>query len=402
MDKDRKTALLILLVALVLLGLIFFIANGEKRYLWSETYIDDGDQPYDLSLFKGVVQESTDDFEVLEGLFADTGYLESSGNTMVYIAGYAWLDSTEATYLKRFVENENNLIISSRTVGKTLRYLTDCDLEDSKKISSYEESRSIELESDGEDFQLSFEEYNQPTTHSWVYFNDLVCAKETGFIKINGIEYPNLIEQKIGEGKLVLHSTPLVFTNYHFRNDSVFNYVNGLISRVDGNTYYYLEPGTASSPSEGPAIGESPLKFILAHEPLKWAWYITIILALLYIINSMRRKQRAIPVILLPENQTSAYLDMVYGLFRKEGNHRDIVQSQVRLLQSFLRNRYNLNANKLNDDFYELASAKLKLDKNYLEHFFKQLERTRYNSTLNDSELLKIDRQITEFYLRCP
>ena len=402
MDKGRKIALLILLVALVLLGLIYFFANGEQRYLWSETYIDDGDQPYDLSLFKGVLQESSNDFEVLEGLFADTGYLESSGNTMIYIGGYAWLDSTEATFLKRFVANGNNLIISSRTVGKTLRYLVDCDLEDGQKISGNTESLSIELKSEGEYFQLSFEEYNQPTSHSWIYFNDLVCAKETGFLKIKGVEHSNMIEHEIGNGKIVLHSTPLVFTNYHFRKDSVFNYVNGLISKVNGNTYYYLEPSTSPSQSEGPSIGESPLKFILAHESLKWAWYITIILALLYIINSMRRKQRAIPVILLPENQTSAYLDMVYRLFRKEGSHRDIIQSQVRLLQSFLRNRYNLNANKLNDDFYEVASAKLKLDKNYLEHFFKQLERSRYNSTLNDGELLKIDRQITEFYLRCP
>ncbi len=402
MDKNRKTAIAIAIAAVVLLGVLYFLAQGKERYIWSETYNDDGVQPYDLSLFKGVLEKSATEFTVLEGLFADTSYLESSGNTMIYVAGYAWIDSTEAALLKQFVEQGNNLLISSRIAGKTLRYLVDCGVEDGETLSESKESESIMVEEGGRSSELSFDQYNQPGIHSWIYFKDLACVEAAGFVEINGDKYPNLVEKQMGEGKLLLHSTPLVFTNYHFRNDSAFNYVNGLMAKADGETYYYLEPGFSPSPSDGPNIGESPIKFILAHQSLKWAWYLTIVLSFLYILNSMRRKQRAIPVVALPENQTSAYLDMVYQLFRKEGSHRDIVQSQVKLLQSFLRNRYNLNAHKLNDDFYELASAKLKLDKNYIEQFFKQLERSRYNSTLNDSELIKIDREITEFYLRCP
>ncbi|HKK39898.1 MAG TPA: hypothetical protein VJ949_10805 [Cryomorphaceae bacterium] len=402
MDKNRKTAILIGIAAVVILGLVYYFSRGPERYIWNETYTDDGSQPYDLSLFKGVLEESASEFEVLEGLFADKSYLESSGNTMIYVAGYAWIDSSEAKLLEQFVKKGNNLIISSRSAGKSLRYLLDCGIAEDATLSDEKVSSTIKVEGSDGSFALSYDMYNQPNPHSWIFFKDLPCAEATGFIEINEDRHPNLVETEIGSGRLLMHSTPLVFTNYHFRNDSVFAYVNELISKADGETYYYLEPGVSPSSSGGPSIGESPLKFILANPPLKWAWYLTIVLALFYIINSMRRKQRAIPVVSLPENQTSAYLDMVYRLFRKEGSHRDIVHSQVKLLQSFLRNRYSLNAYKLNDEFYELASAKLKLDKNYIEQFFKQLERSRYNSTLDDSELLKIDREITEFYLRCP
>jgi hypothetical protein len=402
MDKTRKIAIAIAVTAVIMLVGLYFLSQGNERYLWSETYNDDGIQPYDLSLFKGVLEKSATEFEVLEGLFSDTSYLESSGNSMIYVAGYAWIDSTEATLLKQFVEQGNNLLVSSRVAGKTLRYLVDCDVEEGETLSESKESESIIVEDGGQSFGLSFDQYNQPNVHAWIHFKDLSCVEAAGFVEIKGDRYPNLVMKQMGKGKLYLHSTPLVFTNYHFRNDSAFNYVNGLISKADGETYYYLEPGFLPSPSDGPNIGESPIKFILAHQSLKWAWYLTIVLGLLYILNSMRRKQRAIPVEALPENQTTAYLDMIYQLFRKEGSHRDIVQSQVKLLQSFLRNRYNLNAHKLNEDFYEMASAKLKLDKNYIEQFFKKLERSRYNSTLNDSELLTIDREITEFYLRCP
>ncbi len=48
------------------------------------------------------------------------------------------------------------------------------------------------------------------------YFEDGLRGND-GFYEINGDKYPNLIEKQMGDGKLVLHSTPLVFTNYHFR-----------------------------------------------------------------------------------------------------------------------------------------------------------------------------------------
>lgn len=405
MDKRRRNAILIAIVAIVVIGVVYILAQTNEHYIWSETYNDDGNQPYDLSLFKGVLEESATEFEVLEGLFEDTSYLEKSGNTMIYVAGYAWIDSTEARLLKKFLEKGNNLLISSTLTGKTLRYLDDCGLEKGESLSQTEEATTIKVRA-GKDgsFGLSLEEFNEPRLHSWVFFNDLPCLKQTGFIEINGDIRANLIEKQLGENRLLLHSTPLVFTNFHFRKDSVFDYVNNLLGKVEGETFYYLEPGAVQSPSGGggTTIAESPLKFILANQSLKWAWYLTMFLALLYILNSMRRKQRAIPIASLPENQTSAYLDMVYNLFRKEGSHRDIIQSQTKLLQSFLRNRYNLNSKQLNDEFYQLAAAKLKLDKNYLEQFFKQLERSRFNSTLSDSELLTLDREITEFYLRCP
>jgi len=401
MDRNRKIAIGAGVFSILLLALLFYLLQSNERYAWSETYKDDGDQPYDLSLFKGVLEESGKNFEVLNGLFADTSYLESSGNTMVFIAGYAWMDSTEAELLKRFVKNGNKLLISTMETGKTLRLLTDCEIDEDETLADSKESEVIQMYGEEGTFTLSYEVYNEPRTHDWVYIEAQTCFEQSGFFELDGQRYCNLITEVQGNGALLIHTTPLVFTNYHFRKDSVFNYVNNVLAKAEGETYYYLEPGPYDQPS-GPQIGESPLKFILAHPSLKWAWYLTIILALLYVINSMRRKQRAIPVRILPENQTAAYLDMIYQLFRKEGRHRDIVQSQVKTLQSHLRNKYGLNAQKLNGEFYELASKKLKLDKKYLEQFFKQLERSRFNSTLSDNELLKIDREITEFYLRCP
>jgi hypothetical protein len=151
-----------------------------------------------------------------------------------------------------------------------------------------------------------------------------------------------------------------------------------------------------------PIVSESPLRFLLAHPPLKWAWYLILLAALLYVLNAMRRKQRSVPVKLLPQNQTVAYVDMTYRLFSKDGRHSNIINSQYRLLLVFLRNKYGLALREIDEGTLAEASEKLKMKPEYLKKFFKELERSRYNSTLSDQELMELDQKITEFYLKCP
>jgi hypothetical protein len=404
MDKNRRTSIFIILGSVAVAVGLYFLLTSDDHYVWSETYYDDGDQPYDLSLFKKTLEGSSEDFEILAGLSADTSFLESNNTTLVYIGGYAFLDSSETAVVKRFASKGNSVFISSRTIGGTLRYLDDCGIADDKAITNKIEADKIRLSTSDKSIAISRDVYNEPTNHSWIYLSEVSCYEVLGNMESDGEKRPNLVSKKIGKGRIVIHSNPLAFTNYHLRRDSVFEYVNAVLATTTGSKYWYLEPNEPidSDGSDGPNITESPLRFILSNPPLKWAWYLVILATLLYVLNSVRRKQRAIPVQKLPKNQTAEYLDMIYRLFRKEGKHKDIIQSQIKLLQAYLKNKYGLNTHKQNSEFFEVASTKLKLDKKYLEQFFKLLDRARHNSTLSDSDLLEIDREINEFYHRCP
>ncbi|MEM9051088.1 MAG: DUF4350 domain-containing protein [Bacteroidota bacterium] len=405
MNKTRRTAIIIIIGALALLAILYVISSLNKGYIWSETYVDDGEQPYDLSLFKNVLKSSVEEFEVLEGLYSDTSYLEATNTTLIFVGGYSIIDSSEVSLLKRFAQNGNSVFLSSRSAGGILRSLDDCETASDKQLTKRVESEKVKLMSGSKSCEISFDIYNEPRVHPWIYISQLDCYEELGELEVDNDQHSNMVRKELGEGELIIHSTPMVFTNYHLRKEGVFDYVNEIIPETKNDKVWYLEPGFDPDfypPEDRPNITETPLKFILGQPALKWGWYLTLLLTVIYVVNSMRRKERSIPVLKLPENQNTAYLEMIYQLFRKEGNHKDIILSQTKLLQAYLKNKYGLNAYKPSEEFFEEASVKLKLDKNYIEQFFKQLERSKHNSTLNDADLIKVDKEITEFYLRCP
>jgi hypothetical protein len=397
--ENRRKLILIWASAVVILAVVFWtFSKGENHFVWSETYAEKGNQPYDLGLFREVLEASRgEDFVVLEGLFSDTSYLESTGNTLLLVDGYALIDSSEGAMLRRFTERGNTAFISANTAGSILKRIADCDSDTLAMKLGAEEIRVV---GKTDPFELSFDRYGEPAVYSWTCFSTPLCGEAAAWVEVDGERHVNLVKVKSGKGELIIHSTPLIFTNYHFRRREVFEYVTELLPDFQAGKLYYYEPSFSPfSPSE-PLISESPLRFILANEPLRWAWYLILLSSFLFVLNGMRRKQRAIPILALPKNQTTAFIDMVYRLYRKEAKHRDVVKMQSRQLRLFLRNKYGLHTDQA--DFLPEASRKLKMNPSYLSEFFKELDRCLHNSTLDDGDLMKIDRKITEFYLQCP
>lgn len=400
MKNRRRIFVIWALVFIAVVTIFWFFTQREKSYLWGETYSDDGMQPYDLGLFKQVLKASKrDEFLVLQGLSSDTTYMEGSGNTMVLVDGYAIIDSTDAAKIRRFAEKGNTVFISTNTAGSILHHLGECSTDSITRKTFGEEAI---VKTGGIKASISLDRYNQPTSSDWMFFNDINCGSAGSTISIEDEIHPNMINIHTGAGNIRVHCTPLVFTNYHFRRDEVYEYVSAILPDPLGEKLYYLEPSPFTFNPGNPTISESPLRFILSHPPLKWAWYLIIFTALAYVLNGLRRNRRAIPILTLPENQTKEFIDMIYRLYRKEGSHRDIVRLQDKHLRLFLRNKYGISLGDSTRVFSPELGEKLKMDPDYLERFFEDLNRFRHNSTLTDSEFLEIDRKITEFYLRCP
>jgi hypothetical protein len=408
--KNRRTIIIgIAAVTGLLILLLVIWLQSDPRYSWQELYRNEGKQPYNLSLFKDLLETSYgDDFILQEGLYRDTTYLKAQNTSMIFVNNFMFLDSMEIELLKDYVSRGNQLFISTGHIsGLQYAFYEDCVAENDTMIRSVlAEKIQVEL-SDSEDnrFDMSFDRYNQPEIYGWGYFKPFPqCSeldlKTEGFFTHEEVSYPNYLSMNFGDGKIHFHCAPLIFTNYHLRREEVFDYCNAIFNRLEAEAVYYLVPSDEQAPNQ-PILSESPLRFILSQPPLKWAWYSILILALIYVVNAMRREQRAIPVMNLPENQTAGYLDVVYRLFRKEGNHKHIIAIQLRLLKNYLRNKYQLHFNA-NDEFFRHAAEILSMDYSYLKQFFKDLERASHNSTLSDEELLALDEKINEFYIKCP
>jgi len=413
--NNQNIIIAVILVVLLIAAAIFIAYSDDDRYNWYTTYKHQGTQPYDLSLFRETVSSSYDEekFREFRNFNTDSLPTDSPGGLFIYISGNTYVDSLEREAMLNFAETGNDVFISSRSAHSLLTYLfEDCLTENESPIKE-RRGKNLEIYLDRQSktenpLEIAWVVREDKERYDWQYFNFGTCESEgytlLGEFRNVDLYYPNYIEVPYGKGSLLLHTTPMIFTNFYFREKDVFEHVNKILAERDNNKVYYYnpEPNRVRTGGGGMGISESPLQFILAHKSLKWAWYLILALVVIYILNYTRRHQKSIPVFSVPDNETAIYLDVVSRLYRKEGKHMNIVRIKERLLKRHLYNRYRIPAHTIDDNFYREAEIKLEIEKSELKKLFTLLERAKNNSTLTDKDLIEIDEKIKAFYEKCP
>lgn len=414
MKRNSNTVLIIGIVAVVIILLVVLYNLREKRYNWHPTFQQNGEEPYDLSLFKNTIAASyvKKNFYEIKSLYSDTTFLPAQNGLILFVNPYNQLDSSEFSKLLLSAENGNRVFISTPDPRYILKYLIPECINEEHKIIDYKLAKSIipSLKNKGSGPQIYYSVREEINRFKWYYFDLDHCNSPSisrlGSFEAIGETYTNLLKIAHGDGYFYIHTTPLQFTNLHFRNQGVFEFTSEIMSLMPHQKMFYLNPEyeapAQSQRTEAPPAYDSILGFIFNNPPIKWAWYIILTLALLYILNSIRRSQRAIPIFQLPENEIANYLDVVSRLYQKEGNHKHIIGIQEKLLLQHLRNKYRLNFANADDAFYKDAAVRLQMDSTYLKHFFQSLNRAKNNSTLSDEDFRKTIRNLNEFYKKCP
>lgn len=402
--------------AVVLVGLLLlaYFSLQEKRYNWTETYAFDGNGPYDLNVFTGVFETYFSDraFAKIERLHEDTAFMDGGGSNFVYISGRAFLDSIDADRLFAFAEKGNTVFISASNSHQVLeRAMGLCGSPTRGKWVQTRKAKRIRphltYEADTSEAIIHYQIADELERYPWPYFDADWCTRsevsKAGSFTAIEQDYINYIAVEVGAGRLLLHSTPLIFTNYHFIKPEAMAHAERVLSLLQDGDVYFFDPDFGFTPPPNrPLLTESPLRFILGNEALRWAWYLILFLALLYVVNTMRRKERPVPVQSRPENETLKFIDVMTRFYRKEGNHKDIASLQLKLMLSTLRNRYGIATSDLGGSFQKEVSEKLSMPLQEVSTFFQTLHIASHNSTLSDKELEELDEKITEFYAKCP
>ncbi len=416
MKKHLQIPLGILLLVL-LAGLFYFLSqSGERRYSWEESYESEGDQPYDLRLFREIFASFFPErkFYSIDPFAGDSSFLEEQGVNLVYIAGRLSLDSDWATRLEAFAKKGNTVFLSSAREHSLMeRICNACGDIPQGRCMERVKADSIELyvtySGDSALAALDYRAIDRSLSYPWSHFNLHHCHESSitkgGGFSAFGMDCINYLSWEYGEGSILLHSTPLVFTNFHLLREEVLDHVEAVLGLLQDGDVYFVEPSAASAPPpHRPLVSESPLRFILGNEALRLSWYLLLLLCLLYVVDRLRRRERSVPVIAKRDNETLKFLDVMYRLYRKEGKHKDIIAEKYALLLSFLRKRYGITGSperKTKDDYIRQAAQKLEMDAEELEPFFTEMERARFNSTLSDEEFLATYRKINQFYAKC-
>lgn len=191
-----------------------------------------------------------------------------------------------------------------------------------------------------------------------------------------------------GEGEIILVSTPLLFTNYGVLDGNNANYIFRLLSQM-GELPIVRSEGYMKATAQ---VQQSPLRYLLAHQALRWALYLTMITILLFMIFTAKRRQRAIPVVREPANKSLEFTELIGTLYFQKKDHVDLVRKKFAYLAEELRREIQVDIEEVADDkrSFERIARKTGMDAGEIAEFIHEVRPVLYGGRVIDSEQMKV------------
>jgi hypothetical protein len=223
---------------------------------------------------------------------------------------------------------------------------------------------------------------------TFYYFNsvDTAKSKKIAFADKNKL---NFFRLPYGKGEFLLHNQPYAFTNYNllFKNNA--EYVFKTFSYLKNKNIIWDEnykPGRNTS---------TPLIYILEQNSLKYAWYLLLFFAFIFMIFGAKRKQRIIPVIAPPENSSLEFAKTLGNLYLSNKNHKDIARKKYNYWLDFLREKYFIHIENPEDADIIRISEKTGVN---VESIIKTKKYIDKASNISQEHLMRFNQLIEDFH----
>ncbi|HEY8402523.1 MAG TPA: DUF4350 domain-containing protein [Cytophagaceae bacterium] len=224
-----------------------------------------------------------------------------------------------------------------------------------------------------------------------MYFSSFDTAS-TMIAATNSKGHPVLLRVKYGNGEFILSSTPLAFTNFYM--------LRGNNHRFASNAFSYLSDGEIiwdEYYKVGRGEQSSPLRFIISKTPLRWAYGLTLLSLILFVVFEAKRKQRAIPIIKAPENVSLEFISTVGRLYFHHGDHADLANKKIVYFLEQVRSRYHLKTNELTEEFINKLSEKSGVSRELTRKLIELIKKIQRMDQVDERTLHQLNSTIEEF-----
>lgn len=402
MNKRTYIAIGILLVLFVLVAINVKISRQYPQD-WTETFNEKSKMPYGLLVFKEELAKLFENQNFRMVYYQPESYLYANSENGYgdFVAQGSYLkigntdNFTEASIheLLDFVSNGNTLFLSDYDIPSILSDTLGVEIAsmegrtDSTAIQGFYDQR----------FKLLDVQMNRMTGAFFFSNYDPNQTEVLGYVDLDE-EQPNFIRIPFEEGAILLHLEPKVFTNYHMLKEERYTYVEALVSYLPDNDLYFDSYLKYTRPYGVDPDSNSNLGWFLQQPAFRWAWYAALILALLFVIFTARRKQRIIPIIKPLENTTVGFVKTISNVYLEAEDHKNMVDKKIRYFLEHLRNTYNVDTSKLDENFIQLLCLKSGAKKEGVTKLIEYINYLNEKETLLDIHLVRLNSFIEEFY----
>lgn len=417
--KNKALTYIIIVAAVIPILYVIYIFSNQKSFHWQETYKKDKKNPYDMyviiELLKTYYADKTITVNELQS-FTETVNKKNKGfyRNYLFIGDYNFADSTDAANILDFVSKGNSaMLVTNRVPYDFYKALEIAD--DSTEISYFKMITSNE--GCFNFYNPKFEtktatcfqhiDHFKPTPYKWNCFDYSMFENYKYYYEILGHVnngYANFIHLKYGEGNFYIHLTPIVFTNYYLQKDSALVYAEKVFSYLPkGNTYVDLYNTQSHYKNQKQqSRGVNPLEFILSKRSLSWAWYTLIFTTILYVLFGVKRRQRIIPLTETKRNTTLSFVKTLGEMYYHQNEHQKVCVHIMRGFLTFIREKYYLPTNTLNENFINKLSDKSGINKELISTIINKYQAFNlYDYGLSTKEVLEFHQLINTFYKNC-
>lgn len=397
----RRKGISYLIIAIVTVAiLMLFQYNKPKEVNWFPSFISHHKIPYGTFVLNDLMKKwhsdrlrqiNTPPFEALQH---DT----TLNGTYIFVNDQISFGEVELNHLLDWTAKGNTLYIAS--YGFEEQLLDTLHLETSNLYADLgDDQRQLH--------KLVHPNLSPDTTYSFEkdtfasYFssidtlNTVVLGSVAYSSKQNsGLqENFNVIKQVFGKGEIILCNFPKAFTNYFILKGDNRNYTAGLLSYIEGSTNVYMDNHYKS----GKTFYTSPMYLFLNTKEFKWAYYLALIGALIYVVFEGKRKQRAIAVVRPLKNQTLAFTRTIADMYFEKGEQKPISDHKIAYFLEYIRTHFYLNTIDRDDTFYNNLAARSNHSLDEIKIIFTLIEKLKAAAVVDDNELKKLNTLIENF-----
>lgn len=399
----RHIHIILLLAMVVLLQACDDGGNKKKMPSLKETYSKNDKKPFGADIAyrqlaamynRNVIQVKKQDFRETWINISDTGSLYICFTPKLFVS------QEEVEAMMEYVHAGNSLFISASIIDELLLDEIGCST-----VSSYPELQQLM----GKMRTTSVNSALQPDFKYGYYyypFENYFTAIDTGKTRILGYndeKKPNSIVYFYGKGRLYLQCEPRAYSNYFLLKDNNYRYLRNTVAFTENSPehvywddHYNKLQRRKKDPNDNK--GFSTFSEIMKHPPLKAAFWLALLLLLLYIFFGGKRIQRIIQQVKPNENTTVTFTETIGRLYLQKKDNKNITDKMITYFNEYIRNTYFLNTNHINDDFVAMLSRKSGVDKDKVDTLYRTISNTQGSAIVNDYQLLSLQDQIQQFY----
>lgn len=201
------------------------------------------------------------------------------------------------------------------------------------------------------------------------------------------------IRQDFGDGEIILSTFPKAFTNYFILKDNNRDYTAGLLSYIDNSKPIYVD----NHYKAGKKFYTSPMYIFLNTKEFKWAYYLTLIGALIYVVFEGKRKQRAIPIVVPLKNQTLAFTRTIANMYYEKGQQKPISEHKIEQFLEYIRSHFYMRTIHREEEFYQNLASRSSHSFDEIKNLFDYIEKLRNQAEVSDVDLKKLNTSIEKF-----